>query len=255
MPSFFYNLAQPTAEIGLRLFCFPYAGGSATIYRAWQQHAPAWLQICPVEIPGRGRLSAEPLPSSIVSLAEDLSSALYPLANIPFALFGHSMGAAIAYEVASRLENVGRRQLRKLFVSGARAPYLPPKRTPVSHLPDEDFMDRLRNLNGTPTEVLENRELMEVMMPLLRADFAMCERYRLQRPSILRTSITALYGDKDEDVLEQDVNAWRRLTSNAFHSLEFPGDHFFINENEIAVVDVIAEELRQYMLQAETNPQ
>jgi surfactin synthase thioesterase subunit len=140
MPLPFFNTATLRTGTVLRVFCFPYAGGSAAIYQHWQQHAPNWLQICPVELPGRGRLYAENPFGSIAELAAAITSALYPYTNTPYALFGHSMGGTIAYEVACGLEAAGRALPRKLFVSGARAPFLARRKPPVSHLADAEFL-------------------------------------------------------------------------------------------------------------------
>src|ERR1700738_4476769 len=166
----FFNTSLRTGA-ALRLFCFPYAGGSAAIYQDWQQHAPNWLQICPVELPGRGRLCAENPSGSIPALAAAITSALYPYTNTPYALFGHSMGALIAFEVACGLE------------AGGRA--TPCRTPPVGHLADPEFLAHVRDLNGTPTEVLANKELMDVLLPVLRADFALCEQYRMRGLQLL----------------------------------------------------------------------
>jgi medium-chain acyl-[acyl-carrier-protein] hydrolase len=243
MPLSFFNTATLRTGKVLRLFCFPYAGGGAAIYQHWQQHAPDWLQICPLELPGRGRLCTENPFISITELAAEITSALYPYTNVPYALFGHSMGATIAYEVACGLEAAGRTPARKLFVSGARAPFLTRRKPPVSHLADVEFLAHVRDLNGTPAEILANQELMAVLLPVLRADFALGERYRMRGLQLLRAPITALAGNEDEETPASDVQEWKRLTSGPFHSARFPGDHFFIRPNEASIVDLIRAEL------------
>jgi medium-chain acyl-[acyl-carrier-protein] hydrolase len=243
MPLPFFNTATLRTGAVLRLFCFPYAGGSAMVYQHWQQHAPDWLQVCPLELPRRGRLYAENQFGSIAELATAIASTLHPYANIPYALFGHSMGAIIAYEVACELEAAGRAPPRKLFVSGACAPFLARKKPPVSHLADTEFLAHVRDLNGTPAEVLANKELMAILLPILRADFALCERYRMRRLQLLQAPITTLAGDKDDEITASDVQEWKRLTSGPFHSVRFPGDHFFIRPNEASIVALILDEL------------
>jgi medium-chain acyl-[acyl-carrier-protein] hydrolase len=239
----FLHTPKPATAATLRLFCFPHAGGGAVIYRGWQPYFPGSVQICPIEIPGRGWLGAECLPDSVVSLADEIAEALAPYLDAPYALFGHSMGALIAYEVARRLELVGGRLPEKLFASGARAPFLPSDKPPVSHLPDADFVAHLRELNGTTDDILGNRELMEIMAPVLRADFGMCERYRPRETVVLNTPITALYGSRDTSVSAGDADAWRQVTRGAFQCRGFSGDHFFIRECVATVADAVAGEL------------
>jgi medium-chain acyl-[acyl-carrier-protein] hydrolase len=239
----FLHPPKPATRATLRLFCIPYAGGSAQIYRGWQQYVPESLQICPVEIPGRGWLSTESLPESIVSLADGIVAALSPYLDAPFALFGHSMGALIAYEVALRLEAAGARLPDRLFVSGARAPFLPSDRPPVSHLPEAEFIAHLRDLNGTTDDILENQELMEIMTPVLRADFGICERYRPCAPRMLRTPLVVLHGSDDDSVPAAGADAWRQVTTNTVRRREFTGDHFFIRDHVSGIADLLAREL------------
>jgi medium-chain acyl-[acyl-carrier-protein] hydrolase len=233
----------PAVASSIRLFCFPFAGGGAAAYQGWQRHAPPWLQVCPVELPGRGWLSNAALSETIDELAYQIASSLHKYTNSPYAVFGHSMGAILAYEVARNLEAAGQRQLVKFFPSGLGAPFLPRKRPPISHLPDSEFLEHVRELNGTVSEVFENDELLTVLIPILRADFAMCERYQFRTFPRLRCPITAFSGDRDEGTCNADMLGWSQLTTESFHSLEFSGDHFFIQTTEPQVVDAISKEL------------
>jgi len=240
---FFRATALPSGG-AIRLFCFPYAGGSAAaIYRQWPQYAPHWLQICPVELPGRGSLCTEAPFRSLPELAADIAAALHPYADTPYALFGHSMGALIAYEVACNLQAAGKQQLCKLIASAAHAPFLARTRPPISNLPAAEFLAHVRDMNGTPAEVLADRELLEILLPVLRADFSMCEQYRSGRPQILRAPITTLAGLQDHYITGPDVRAWKRLTSGGTRALWFPGDHFYIKENVTSIVNAISDEL------------
>jgi medium-chain acyl-[acyl-carrier-protein] hydrolase len=223
----------------IRIFCLPYAGGSAAIYKDWQKTVPAELQVCPIELPGRGSRSREPIPRSIPELAREIASALDLHNDKPLALFGHSMGAAIAYEVARNLEAKNNRALCALIVSGARAPFLERKKPGVGDLPDSEFLEHLRDLNGTPPEILADQELMALLLPMLRRDFINCECYRLEKLHVLRTPITALAGDGDVDISISDVEAWSALTVGRFRALRFPGDHFFIKSEEAAVTAAV----------------
>jgi medium-chain acyl-[acyl-carrier-protein] hydrolase len=234
----------PSFQLGsVRLFCIPCAGGSASFYDGWIASTPRWLQVCPVELPGRGWLGSEPLPTSLNKLAQAISSALYPYTGVPYAIFGHSMGALLAYEVASHLESSGRLQLCRLFVSGSRAPFMPRKEPPVSELPDAEFVEHIRNMQGTSDEIFAQPELIEFLLPVLRSDFALCEQYRLQHAYFLKAPLTALSGEQDKDTPESDMEMWGRLTTGGFRSLRFAGGHFFLKGNESAVIGALCSEL------------
>jgi surfactin synthase thioesterase subunit len=239
----FLKLTAPLPGISTRLFCLPYAGGSAAIYQEWQKQVAPQFQICAVELPGRGWRSAESLPLSIHKLAHEIASWLHAHGKTPFALFGHSMGAAIAYEIARNLEAAGNRSLYCLIVSGSSAPFLPRRKRAISDLSDPDFLDHIRQLNGTPPEILANAELMSVVLPVLRSDFKICEEYVPEESHALRTPITALAGEKDPDISVADVEAWGTLTTGRFETLKFPGDHFFLKSSEAAVVAAVSDTL------------
>lgn len=227
-PWFTSQRLNPLAR--LRLFCFPYAGGGAPIYRLWPQSLPSEIEVCVGQLPGRGtRLREQPF-TSLDALVEAAAEAIAPLLDKPFALFGHSMGAMISFELARKLREQGRPQPVHLFVSGRRAPQLPNRDNMSYNLPEAELGQELLRLNGTPREVLEHPELMELMLPLLRADFSVVETY-VYRPGVpLDCPLTAFGGLRDAEVSREQLEAWREQTTGEFTLRMLPGDHFFLND-------------------------
>jgi len=219
---------SPKPQASLRLFCFPYAGGGALSFRSWGAHLPA-VEVCPIELPGRGmRLKEAPF-TRLVPLAEAVVEALLPYLDKPFAFFGHSMGALISFEVARRLRRNQTRNPVQLFVSGHRAPRWPDPDPPIHILPEAEFLGELRRLNGTPEAVLANHELMQLLLPVLRADFAVLETYCYEPTSPLECPIAAFGGLHDPDVTCEMLEAWRQETRSDFSLQMLPGDHFFLH--------------------------
>jgi medium-chain acyl-[acyl-carrier-protein] hydrolase len=239
---------QPQPAASLRLFCLPYAGGSALIYRSWPSTLPPGVEVCPVQLPGRGHRMNEPPFLSGDALVPALAEALSPYLDKPFAIFGHSMGAHISFELARHLRRHAGLAPEHLFVSGRRAPQLPERGRIVYDLPDDELVEHLRHLNGTPREVLESPELMQLMLPLLRADFALCDTYAYADEPPLDCPVTAFGGLGDTDVPRVDVEAWAAQTTGAFSLRMLPGDHFFIHEQEASILHVLARELQQIVL-------
>jgi len=200
-------------------------------YRTWSERLPREVEVCPLQLPGRGsRLHEAPF-TSMTALVEAMSQAILPHLNKPFALFGHSMGAAIGFELARRLrrEGGGRTQPVKLFVSGRRAPQIPYPPILTYDLPEQDFLEELRRLNGTPLEVLKNPELMELMLPTLRADFSVIQTYTYTAEPPLDCPISVYGGLQDYEVGIEQLEAWREQTTASFSLQMLPGDHFFVN--------------------------
>ncbi|HEX5875859.1 MAG TPA: alpha/beta fold hydrolase, partial [Pyrinomonadaceae bacterium] len=161
---------KPNPHAGARLFCFPYAGGTAPIFRAWPNYLPAEVELCAVQYPGRGTRIAERLREDVEELMNSSYDELQPFLNKPFAFFGHSMGALVSYEFARRLQREERPGPIGLFVSGCTAPHLRATDRITYNLPEPEFIDELRRLQGTPPEVLDSKELMQLMLPIIRAD-------------------------------------------------------------------------------------
>lgn len=242
-PDPWFLCQQPGPGARLRLFCFPYAGGTANIYRRWRERLPGTVEVCAVQPPGRGSRFREPPFIWLPDLIEQLLPVLLPRLTRPFAFFGHSMGARIGFELARRLRREGLPGPLHLFVSGCRALQLK-EEVPQTHLlPDDEFVAELRRLSGTPREVLEHPELMQVLLPSLRADFALTHTYEYHDEPPLDCPITAFGGLQDEEVERASVGAWREQTTAAFSSYMLPGDHFFLHSAEGQLCEVLALKL------------
>ncbi|GHO60140.1 thioesterase [Ktedonobacter robiniae] len=197
-----------------------------------------------MQLPGReNRLREKPF-EGILPLVETLGSALNPYFDMPFAFFGHSMGALISFELARYLSTSGiEAALIHLFMSGHRAPQLPDPDPPTYHLPEQEFVQELKRLQGTPEEVMQDPELLQILMPLLRADFAICEKYIYTYSRPLGCPITAFGGLRDEEVSRSELAAWQTQTSGMFKQRFFPGDHFFLHKEQGSLLRAIALDL------------
>lgn len=210
-----------------RLFCFPYAGGSADIYRTWQRWFPEQLDLCLVHLPGRGKNLNQRAFLRLVPLVADIADHISLLTGVPYALFGHSMGALISFELARELIRRQGSGPKHLFVSGCRAPQYPRDRPVTFNLPHDAFLRELGKLNGTPKEVLNNPELMELFSDLLRSDFEVVETYEYRPVQPLSCPITVYGGMGDELVPEESCHHWQKQTSASCRVRMFTGDHFF----------------------------
>jgi medium-chain acyl-[acyl-carrier-protein] hydrolase len=237
--------ARPNAQARARLFCFPYAGGGASVYYKWAELLPPQSELCPAQLPGREMRIGEQPYQRLDPLVEATASALLPFLSRPFAFFGHSMGALLSFELARYLRrNYGISPIH-LFVSGLGAPQLPRLRPPIHEAPDSEFLSEIVRLNGTPKEVLEHSELLGLMLPLLRADFAVCETYEFSAEEPLSCPISAYGGLEDEDSVRDRLEPWREHTSGAFTLRMFPGDHFFLNSARALLLRAVAVALEE----------
>ncbi|HKR15371.1 MAG TPA: alpha/beta fold hydrolase [Pyrinomonadaceae bacterium] len=239
-PWVFIRTVRPQAR--LNLVCFPYAGGGAQIFNSWQA-AFSDVQICAVQYPGRGSRVKETPFTDCQLLVEAFIPHLLPLLNKPFAFLGHSMGAIIAYEVARRLQQEHGLQLERLFVSGRRAPQTVVQEPPTYNLPDPEFMEELRRLNGTPQAVLDHPELMQLMLGIIRADFTLTQTYKYTPGPKLNCPISVFGGLEDVDVTREQLDGWCELTNNRCSVQMFEGDHFFIQTNDKPVLRTVSEQL------------
>lgn len=238
---------QPKPQARLRLFCFPYAGGGASIFCKWSETLLPGIEVCPVQLPGReSRLLEAPF-SQVFSLLEPLAQALLPYMDMPCAFFGHSMGALIGFELARYLRRQHRLSPVHLFISARRAPQLLALDPPIHHLPEQEFVEKLRDLKGTPEEVLQNAELLQLLLPLLRADFAMCETYSYTPEEPLMCPITVFGGLQDDEVSRDMLTAWYKQTSSSFKLRFFVGNHFFLHTARVPLIQALCRDLSDYL--------
>lgn len=234
---------KPNPQASLRLFCLPYAGGGSQIYRTWAHSLPASVEVCPIELPGRGTRIMETPFCQLEPLIETLASVLLPYLDKPFAFFGHSMGALLSFELIRRLRRNDNLLPLHLFVSGRHAPQIPDSNSPIHALPEPAFLEELRRYNGTPQAVLENAELMQLLLPILRADFAAIETYVYTSEPPLACPITAIGGLQDPEASCEELEAWHKQTSAAFSLQMFPGDHFFLHSAQPQLLQFLSQEL------------
>ncbi len=236
---------KPNPQARLRLFCFPYAGGGASTYRTWASELPSVVDVCPVQLPGREtRLREAPL-TRIGPLVSAITEAIHPFLDIPFCFFGHSMGAIVSFEMARHLRLEHGLVPRQLFVSGRRAPHLPDPDPPKYNLPEDEFLEEIKRLNGTPEEAFQSKELMQLLLPVMRADCEVIEVYEYAEQPPLSCSISAYGGLSDDEAPREDLEAWCRHTSAAFALAMFPGDHFFLQTSRQALLRALSRELQQ----------
>ena len=242
MPAAWVRRTNRATPARVKLFCLPFAGGGAGTFRDWPADLPAGVEVCPVHLPGREARFREPAFSDVDALVDPLLEGLLPHLGGPFALFGHSMGGLIAFELAGRLHHRGVRPTW-FFASGCRAPHVPLRPDVRYTLPDDEFLASVRKLNGTPPQLLENPEIMNLMLPTLRRDFELVETYRYRPRPPLECPVTVFGGRDDPDVHRDDLEAWRQQAAGRFELHVLPGDHFFITTSRDEVVRVIGQRL------------
>jgi surfactin synthase thioesterase subunit len=239
--SWLMHRLNPSAR--LRLFCLPYAGGGASIYRSWQARFPPGIEVCSVQLPGRENRLMEPPFSKMAPLVEALAEGLLGALDRPFALFGHSMGALIGYELAKLLRQRHRIAPQHLFISACHAPEFPDAKR-WHDLSEQELMAEMRQVPGFPAEVLEHAELMRIVLPVIRADAEVTETYAYRPAEPLEIPFTVFASERDELIPRPSVDPWRAHTRAAFELYLVEGHHLYIQEQAPRMIQVILEKLR-----------
>lgn len=223
----------------LRLFCFPYAGGNAGLFEPWGS-AFEGVDVVAVQLPGRSsRFTEKPL-ESMDEIVTQLIVELRCFRDLPFVFFGHSNGALICFELARELQRRGIDGLKHIILSAKRAPHLPRLRPTTYDLPYDDFIEELRSINGTPEAMLNTKELMDLFVPILRADFKVGETHKYCADIKLKSAASIFWGRLDADIPEVDIQAWRAdIESKDIEFTEFSGDHFFVHSQQQLVLEKV----------------
>ena len=238
-----FRIVKGEVNAGIRLVCFPHAGGSASFFHHWGRLFPARVEVLAVRYPGREDRILDPVPDTIEDLADRLALACSVLDGTPLAFFGHSMGAAVAHEVAQRVESLLPGRLACLFVSGCAGPGRGKSRRDLSALSDSHLVENVRMLGGTSPAVLDNSELRQLFLPIFRADFRLVARHSISSSGIVQAPIIAYYGDQDEDLDEESVSAWSTVTKSTFAIRRFRGGHFYLTDHTAGLVADMCDHL------------
>ncbi|ALB42313.1 MULTISPECIES: thioesterase II family protein [Nostocales] len=244
IPNLWIKCPQSNPQAKLRLFCLPYAGGGTSIFRLWPRELPSNVEVCAIELPGReNRIKEKPI-SNLEILTENLVDVLLQHLDKPFAIFGHSMGSLIAYDLARKLRQRNVNPVY-VFLSGRPAPNIPELYPPLHLLPNAEFIEKLTNVySAIPEVVLQDQELMELFLPTLRADMTLVETYIHSQVEPLDCPIFALGGLEDPEASYDNLVSWRDYTRSSFSIEMFPGGHFYLNENRQALLQFMSQTLK-----------
>lgn len=226
----------------MRLFCFPYAGGNGQIFKSWINSLPESIEVVGIELPGRGRRFSEPFIEDINTMVDLLYESIKGSLDIPFAFYGHSNGALLVFELSKKiLSRLGMSPI-KVFIAAKRSPHLG-REYPLHRLCDQDFIKVIRDYQGTPLQVFANPELLELYLPILRADFALSENYVFVDQNPLAVDAVLIAGDQDKIARVEDVFAWEKLFVSPPHKEIVTGDHFFLSSCENHLCNLIQKKL------------
>lgn len=241
-----FFVPKPINSPTIRVFFFPYAGGSTSTYIPWVKHFNEEVELVLVQLPGRGgRLNDLPHDNMNSLISELMEDASY-ITSLPYILFGHSFGSTVAFELSCQLKQSNFTLPLYLIASGCKAPHLPNKINGIHNLSHKEFMQHLEDINGTPNEVLANSELMDLLIPAIRADFKIAYSYRATQ-ACLALPILVLFGVEDTEVKPEQIVAWEELSEMDVQFVCLPGDHFFINQYSPLVIKQIKTIINKFI--------
>jgi medium-chain acyl-[acyl-carrier-protein] hydrolase len=246
---------RPSDRATVRIFCLPFGGGGAAIFREWPRDLWPEIEVWHVQLPGREARHREPALTRMDALVEPLAAAMLPHLDRPYAIFGHSMGALIGFELARLLRRQAAPDPLHLFISARRAPHVTDRSPPLHTLADADLVAQLtQRYNGMPRAVLESAELLRMFIPIVRADLTMTETYVYAPEEPLLCPISAFGGHDDDAVTRDDLAAWGDQTRGSFTLRMVPGGHFFLQTLRPRLLSAICADLRQTLADREPLP-
>ena len=237
---------RPNPNPRVRLFCFPYAGGGASIFAHWADYLPEDLEVNAVQLPGHETRIGDTPHSDLNSLLDEIIPILYPYFSQPFALIGHSMGALISYELARKVRRELAIQPVRLFLSGLRALQIPNPDRPLHSLKRDEFLNQLQSRYGMPASLMQHGELLDLFLPLLKANFEMCETYVYRCEAPLNCPISVFGGLEDSRISQRDLDPWKSHTTKELKLRMLEGNHYFFEHVWMDVVNFVARDLADF---------
>lgn len=235
--------SRPHAES--RLFCLPYAGTGAAVYAGWQRELPASVEVVAIHLPGREERLRESSFRRLDPLLDALAEVLTQCLDLPYAFYGHSLGGWIAYYLTQRFARTGEKLPAHLFLGASRAPHLPNPHPPIHALPRNQLAEHVSRRYGyIPPAILADRELMDIVVPIIQADMELLETVEHRPADPLAVPISAFAGETDGEITFADVAAWREHTRSRFSCEPLPGDHFFLKSCASSLLNRVGQEMR-----------
>jgi medium-chain acyl-[acyl-carrier-protein] hydrolase len=223
----------------LRLFCFPFAGSSASVFRSWVDELPEEVEVLAIQLPGRENRLREPCMRDMDEIVEKLELEINSCLDRPFVFFGHSLGSLIAYELLRRLEASRRHRADLFFASGGPAPHTCLSRAEPLRLTQDQILRDLRRISEAHASLLNDREVLELMLPMLQADFEIYANYRYRETALLQSPIVAIRGATDDYITHQSQLEWKRHTDRQFSFHTIPGSHLFMVDSPGALMALV----------------
>lgn len=233
----------------VRLVCFPYAGGSSSIYSNWWKYLPSNIEVVAIQLPGRGTRISEKSLTSVKEIIDDLMESIISISDKPLVFFGHSMGGLVSFELARKLQEENHIIPKHLIVSAKQAPHIiNANRDKIHKLPDADFINKIKEYEGTPNEMIDNEIFLSYFVPMLRADFAVSENHTLNSEVKFKNSITVMGANDDPFADIHRLSEWSRYTEKECDLHEYTGGHFYYVGKENKFLSDINKVIRKYVL-------
>ena len=238
----------------LRLFCFAYAGASAQLFLRWNDYVPDFIEITGFELPGHGRRLMDGKPFNVYEpAARYIAAKLEPILDRPYALFGHCLGAVLAYEATRILKQHGAPEPVHLFTAGARGPHYGIPIADVDNMDDQKFIEHYNNVYGASLDLLKDPQMRSLILPIVRADGHMTQIYRYQPGERMGYNISAVTGECDPDVNLEQMQGWQQHTTGTVTTRLYPGNHFFFLQCASQMLADFSRQLGAYTIKAHSE--
>jgi medium-chain acyl-[acyl-carrier-protein] hydrolase len=236
---------KPNTAAATRLFCFPFAGGGASVFNGWNELVDSSIEICALQLPGREARYSEPRIKDFVKLVKDIAQAIHEYQDKPFSIFGYSFGALLAFEVSRELRRQGLAIPVHLFVAACQAPQIPDAYPPISMLGDSEFMHKVEDFFEPQNEAWSHSKLRDFLLPVLRDDIAVCESYVYRKEAPFSCPIDVFAGEQDRSIPVASTRDWSEHSTATVTHHVFPGGHFFIDDSEDEIIALVLSALNQ----------